>query len=179
MINKIIRNSVQQILVLIDHSKFILNCTFQVLCCVGASSVYSFFQLSAQKEVWYRDAWRTCWPRDVSKMWNNLMEEIADHVHTAVWLSWKICPKLLLLMPRMCECCRVTWTVLKWFPCFANIFFSMHSSWSTMRTVSYTASVFKLMYPQQNRVAWRNHTMPTNNKLLSEATLCTNDGLRQ
>jgi hypothetical protein len=52
MINQIIKNPMQQILVLIDESNFILNCTFQVLCCVGVSSVYLFFQVSTQKEVW-------------------------------------------------------------------------------------------------------------------------------
>jgi hypothetical protein len=101
-------------LVLIDVSNFIFNYTFQVLCCVGASSICSFFQVSAQKEVWYRDGRWTCWPRDVSKTWNYLMEEIADHAHSAVRLSCKIHPKFLLLMPRMCECCRAEQCVLRW-----------------------------------------------------------------
>jgi hypothetical protein len=55
--------------------------------------------------------------------------------------------------------------------------FSTHSSWSTTRTVSYTASVFKLTYPQQNPVAWRNHTMPRKIKLPPQAMLCPHDGL--
>jgi hypothetical protein len=76
----------QQILVLIDESSFILKCKFQVVYCVRASCVYSLFQISAQKEVWYRDVRRKCRPRDVSKTSNNIMEEIAGHVHAAVWI---------------------------------------------------------------------------------------------
>jgi hypothetical protein len=56
-------------------------------------------------------------------------------------------------------------------------YFSTCSSWSTVRTVSDTASAFKLTYQQQSPVAWRNHTMPKNIKLLPGETLCPNDGL--
>jgi hypothetical protein len=52
---------------LIDESSFIFNCTFQVLCSTGASSVYSFFQISAQKEYCYCHVHWTCWPQCVSK----------------------------------------------------------------------------------------------------------------
>jgi hypothetical protein len=57
---------------------------FQVLCFVAANSVYSFFHISAKNEVWYSDDRRRCCPRDVSKTWSNLMEEIGDHVYAAV-----------------------------------------------------------------------------------------------
>jgi hypothetical protein len=53
--------------------------------------------------------------------------------------------------------------------------FNTHTSWSTMWTVPYTASVFKLTYLQQNPIARRNHTMPRNTKVVPEATLCPND----
>jgi hypothetical protein len=67
----------QQILVLVDESNFTSNCTFQVLCSVGASTVYLFFQVSAQKEFWYRESVRwTCWPWDSPKheitLWKRL-----------------------------------------------------------------------------------------------------------
>jgi hypothetical protein len=55
--------------------------------------------------------------------------------------------------------------------------FSTHSAWSTVTTVPYTASVFKLTYPQQKPVAWRNRTMSRNIKLFRQAMLCPNDGL--
>jgi hypothetical protein len=176
-INKIIKNPMQQILELIHGSNFILNCTFQVLCGVGVSSVYSFFQISAQKKVWYRDVRQTCWPRDVSKTWNNLMDEIADHVHVTVWLSCKICPKLLLLMPTMRDVAELSDVDYDEMIPLLCKHFSMHNSWSTMKTVSYTASVFKLMHSQQNPVVWRNCTMPRNNELLPQVTLYPNDGL--
>jgi hypothetical protein len=114
MINQIFKNPTQQILVLFDKSNFIFNCMFQVLCCVGASSVYSFFQISAQKEVWYHDGWQTCWPWDVSKTWNNVMEETVDHIHAAVWLSCKIRPTLLVRMPQLHECYRAEQCGLCW-----------------------------------------------------------------
>ena len=95
MLHKIIKNSAQQILILIDDSNFSLNCTFQLLCCMWMIPVCKFFVISPEEEeVWDREVKGTCWLGDGSKTWNNLMEESADHVHIA---SSSVCCGSILL----------------------------------------------------------------------------------
>ena len=91
-----------------------------VCVCVGGGGVFCVLVLSdlptERKEIWYRDVWRPCWPRDVSKIWNKLMEEMADHIHTAS--SSMCCPSILLEM-------KIAGVITKCFQLWSKTFRSM------------------------------------------------------
>jgi hypothetical protein len=111
------------------------------------------------------------------KTWNNLLEQIAVHVHVAVWWSCKIRHKLLLLMPRMRECCRPEQCGPRSNDSLVLRSFQYAQFLEHHEDSPYTASVSKVTYPQQSPVAWRNRTVPRSIKLLPQATLCPSDGL--
>jgi hypothetical protein len=155
----------------------VLCCVGGVLCCVGGVLCTHSFRYPNRKKsrtvVTGERAGHGVSPKRELTLWKRIRTTSVLQCHFLA----RFIPNFFCLCPGCVSVADLSNVdCAEMFPLLCEMF-SIHSSWSTMRAVPYSASVFKLTYPQKNSVARRNRTMPRNIKMLPKVTLCPNDGL--